>query len=90
MGIDFIHAPHQNLEEMAAVMQKIMIKTNNHKIAILALRKVPLIGAATIKKLWQKEYLEQEQKLSLARQEWEAEELENQMKLDKINFSYLS
>jgi hypothetical protein len=42
------------------------------------------------KKLWQKEYLEQEQKLSLARQEWEAEELENQMKLDKINFSYLS
>ena len=42
------------------------------------------------KKLWEKEYLEQEQKLSLARQEWEAEELENQMKLDKINFSYLS
>lgn len=42
------------------------------------------------KKLWEKEYLEQEQKLSLARQEWEAEELENQMKLDKIKFSYLS
>ena len=42
------------------------------------------------KKLWEKEYLEQEQKLSLARQEWEAEEIENQMKLDKINFSYLS
>jgi hypothetical protein len=42
------------------------------------------------KKLWEKEYMEQEQKLSIARQEWEAEELENQMKLDKINFSYLS
>ena len=40
---------------MAAVMQEIMIKINNNKIAILALRKVPLIGAATIKKLWQKE-----------------------------------
>jgi hypothetical protein len=42
------------------------------------------------KKLWEKEFMEQEQKLSIARQEWEAEELENQMKLDKINFSYLS
>ncbi len=40
---------------MAAVMQKVMIKLNNHKIAILALRKVHLIGATTIKKLWQKE-----------------------------------
>ncbi len=42
------------------------------------------------KKLWEKEYHEQEQKLSIARQEWESEALENQMKLDKINFSYLS
>jgi hypothetical protein len=42
------------------------------------------------KKLWEKEYIEQEKKLSIARQEWEADALENQMKLDKINFSYLS
>ncbi len=42
------------------------------------------------KKLWEKEYLEQEQKLLLARQEWETEANENQMKLDEIKFSYLS
>lgn len=38
------------------------------------------------KKLWEKEYIEQEQQLLLARQEWE----DNQMQLDKINSSYLS
>jgi hypothetical protein len=38
------------------------------------------------KKLWEKEYMEQEQQLLLARQEWE----DNQMQLDKINSSYLS
>lgn len=42
------------------------------------------------KKLWEKEYHEQEQKLSIAREEWEAEAKENQMKLDEIKFSYLS
>jgi hypothetical protein len=42
------------------------------------------------KKLWEKEYHEQEQKLLLAREEWESEAKENQMKLDEIKFSYLS
>ena len=38
------------------------------------------------KKLWEKEYHEQEQNLLNARQEWE----DNQMKLDDIKFSYLT
>jgi hypothetical protein len=42
------------------------------------------------KKLWEKEYLEQDRILSEARQQWESEEKDKQMKLDEIKFSYLS
>jgi hypothetical protein len=42
------------------------------------------------KKIWEKEYMEQEQILLDAREQWETEAKENQMKLDEIKFSYLS
>lgn len=53
---------------MVVVMQKNMIKMNENKIAILTLRKVPSIGAATIKKLWQNEIFNGDNHLAIVQQ----------------------